>query len=248
MNEKIPLNPSEALHGSLIESAKQAEVEAYAAMPYMDIAVSIYDANMEMYARESGDVSEDDRKDIMFSDGMPELTQLAEREAANAGKKYEMFGTDYRPKLSEDETVFVAAMKVKAEHDNAQSKVDFDLFYNEAEQTNGKVLMDMVPQPQRSDSARERTRLLNLDQRLTANALDAGEYGERYSPRTSIIGLVGQEALAGANVAPKDTENLRLTVKLLEQEKELFDVIAQKYPVSNDAYENPTPQETSQAQ
>jgi hypothetical protein len=65
---------------------------------------------------------------------------------------------------------------------------------------------------------------------LTTLALDPESYNENYLPHTSTIGLVGHKALAGDSIKTEEAAWFKLNVKRLEEEKELFDVIAQRFP------------------
>lgn len=232
-------NPSEELGGTTnsnewhrkdlqLESPEIAEASAYAAKPFMDTAVDIYDGLMIGYERTYGkeySQSDETKIEIMGFPGLGELVAIGASHAAEAEKNAMTSGSHGEIKISDLEQVFLDAMQAVAGYQKLLAGIDMDSFESDK---NPNVITEIVSTvPDLSSGKR-----ITLMQKLESLKYDPIKYNEdQHLSDTSdyVLREIGQKVISGDSLEQGDKMHLKSRLGALQRDSEILLLLKTKY-------------------
>jgi len=213
-----------------INNPEAAEVAAYAAKPFMDVAAAIYENNQVATERENGaTLDAGDKVSIMNQSGLKELVALGERRAHKAEQAANM--GSFQPRvITESETQFLDAMKVVADHAKAQATTDVDAFYAD---NNPRVAEELVASTGDVFSVGRKNMLASKLMHLKDDTELYNEESHLLDTSDYVLEDAGKAALT--NQVLSGSEKMKLTNRLqaLKGHTTVLELIAQKYNYEN---------------
>ncbi len=195
-------------------SLLEAEEAAYAAKPFMDVAVELYNAQ------------EDETKELALQNsGLPSLIDYAERRARLATEKGEV------PELSDDEQKILDVYKSQSESDKVKTDLGGDYLDLQPEDAISASI-EAEDRFKQATTREEKSKWSNMGRKLEryADYLKSGnddQYEEFSTSTTHVAGLLDRMSAETGEVAewdgePLDRKKLLLQVHNLRAEAEML--------------------------
>ena len=237
--EKLTRSHKQDYKRSLVENSEVAELSAYTAKPFMDIAVDIYKAEQLHIERldddEENNKSNETKLEIMRLPGIKELITIAERHAQIIEQRMiiSKFGrlsltfdkSSIEVKPSASEQIFLDAMGIVAEYYKTKAKADLDAFWNdENPQAIDEIVSSLI-----DISEEERLNLKFKIQKFKTGEESYFDIQNLSDTSDNIFREIGQKAVRGKSPTSNEMSHLNKRLDALKEHTQILNLISKKY-------------------